>query len=128
MTHAKALRRKGYMSNPNMTLARNHNRSNLFIASFQVEGLCTALRATTAVGGQPGPATLELLKSLRDAIVSVGSGLTVEHLPEVTNEMNSYDVLTTAEVLRTTILAFLSPEEAEEQRGVFGFHANRQAT
>ena len=107
-----------------MALGANYHRSNLFIASFQVEGLYNALRTTITVGGTPGKVAIRLLKSLRDSIVSVGSRLTVEHLPEITEDMTSHDVLAAAEVLRTTILAFLPPEEAEEQRGVFGFHSN----
>jgi hypothetical protein len=39
--------------------------------------------------------------------------------------MDPYDLLISAEVLRATILAFLSPEEADEQRGAFGFHGYR---
>lgn len=109
-----------------MTLAKNHNRSNLFIASYQVEGLCDALRRTISVGAQPGPESLKFLKSLRDAIVSVGSGLTIEHLPEISLDMNAHDVLAAAEVLRTTIIAFLSPEEVQDHRGAFGFHAVSQ--
>ena len=111
----------------NQTPGRNYNRSNLFVMSFQVEGLCTAMRTTVSVGGEPGPATLSLLKNLRDSFVSVGSGFTVEHIPSIHDGMNPHDALAAAEVLRTTILAFLSPEEAEEQRGVLGFHSNLPA-
>lgn len=109
-----------------MTLPCNHNRSNLFVASFQIEGLCSALRMTVASGAKPGPAALELLKSLRDALVRTDTGLIIEHLPNVNDDMDPHDVLATAEVVRTTILAFLTSEEVEEQRGVFGFHALQQ--
>jgi hypothetical protein len=101
----------------------NYHRSNLFVMSFQIEGICSAIRTTVSMGDRPGPATLTLLRSLRDSFVSVGSGFTVEHIPTVHDDMNPHDALAVAEVLRTTILAFLSPDEAEE-RGTFGFHAN----
>lgn len=106
-----------------MELANSHHRSNLFIASFQAEGLCQAMRLTISVKGIPGPASISLLRNLRELVA--GAGIAVEHLPNVAEDMDPFDVLMIAEVVRATILAFLTPEEAAEQRGVFGFHAIR---
>jgi hypothetical protein len=47
--------------------------------------------------------------------------MTVELIPEVTDESSPADLLVTAELLRVSMIAFLTPEEAEEQRGFFGF-------
>lgn len=98
------------------------NRSNNFVASYQIEGLCTALRVVVSSGAQPGKSARELLRCLRDGFVESGTGTTVEQIPEVTDSTPAADLLIIAEVLRATMLAFLTPEEIEENRGVFGFH------
>ncbi len=64
-----------------------------------------------------------LLQSLRDKFVDYGEGYTVDHIPAVTDKTDAADLLLIAEVLRSTMLAFLTPEEVEERRGI-GFHAN----
>jgi hypothetical protein len=99
-----------------------NKRSNNFVASFQIEGLCTALRILASSGVQYGNTAWELLRSLRNAFVESGTGVTVEHIPEVSDKSSPADLLIIAEVLRSTMLAFLTPEEVRENRGVFGFH------
>jgi hypothetical protein len=100
-------------------------RNDFFVHSFQIEGLCMALRQTISLGLAPGPTSISILKSLRDRTIEISSGQWLANLPEVHSEMNAQDVLTVAEVLRTSVLAFLSPEELQEQRGTFGFHSTR---
>lgn len=105
-----------------MDQPRRVTRSNTVLASFQIEGLCKALRELVLRGIEPGDVARGLLRSLRDTVVGSVIGATVEHIPEVTKEALASDLLVVAEVLRATMLAFLTPEEAEEQRGTFGFH------
>ncbi|MGL4514727.1 MAG: hypothetical protein ACRCT8_16690 [Lacipirellulaceae bacterium] len=68
---------------------------------------------------------VELLRSLRDDFVSSSSGPPSERLPAITPDMEVGDLIAAAEVLSATVLGFLSPDEAEEQRDTFGFHAIR---
>lgn len=96
-------------------------RSNNFVASFQIEAICHALRPLVLGGIEPGPVARKTLRILRDGFVGGGSGTTVELIPEVTDELSPADLLVTAEILRVSMIAFLTPEEAEEQRGHFGF-------
>lgn len=94
-------------------------RSNNFVASFQIEGLCQALRALVLNGVDPGILARQVLRSLRDGFVKSGDGITVQHIPEVTDKCSAGDLLVVAELL--SMIAFLTPEEAQEQRGYFGF-------
>ena len=101
-----------------------HQRSGLFILSFQLEGLCTALRSSIPYGIRPGPETIAMLKRLKAAFERVTSGEPVENLPDLSPNSEPSDVLMLAEVLRASLLAFLSPEEAEQRSGVLGFRAS----
>ncbi len=103
-------------------MTNDTSRSNNFVASFQVEGLCQAIRALVLQGIDPGPAARQALRGLRDVFVAVGKGATIKLIPEVDDDSSPADLLVIAEVLRTTMIAFLTPEEAQEQRGHFGFH------
>jgi hypothetical protein len=96
-------------------------RSNACVASYQIEGLCQSLRPLVLNGLDPGVEARHALRKLRDGWVGSGSGMTVELIPEVTDESSPADLLVTAELLRVSMIAFLTPEEAEEQRGFFGF-------
>lgn len=96
-------------------------RSNNFVASYQIEGLCQALRPLVLNGIEPGKSARHILRTLRDGFVGSGSGTTVELIPQVTDDSTPSDLLVAAEILRVSMIAFLTPEEAEEQRGYFGF-------
>ena len=96
------------------------NRSNNFIVYFQIEGVCMALRQLVPHGVEPGPQTRQLVRNLHDGLVEVSSGKPIEHIPEVTDNTGPADLLVIAETLRSTMLAFLTPEEVKE-RGALGF-------
>jgi len=98
----------------------------LFILSFQLEGLCTALRYTVPSGIPVGPETVAMTLRLKHAFEKVTSGEPVENFPDITSEWAASDVLMLVEVLRASLLAFLSPEEAEERTGVLGFRTKSQ--
>lgn len=101
------------------------NRTGIFIISFQLEGLCTALRATVPHGLEPGPGTLQILKKLRDDWASISTGKALENLPEIDESLSPVDVLAMAETLRFTALSFMTPEEVKEQNRVLGFHPHQ---
>ena len=101
-----------------------HHRSGLFILSFQLDGLATALRYTVPAGAPVGPETIKMAMRLKSAFERVTSGEPVENLPDVSIESAPSDVLMLVEILRASLLAFLSPDEAEERRDVLGFRAS----
>ena len=100
-------------------------RSNLSVLSFQIEGLCTALRLIIPQGLRVGKETIAILNKLRDDLYSVSEGKPFEKLPEVTENSETSDVLVFAETLRGTLMSFLTPEEVEEQIKTFGFNSSK---
>jgi hypothetical protein len=96
-------------------------RSGNFLLYYQAEGLCQALRLTMQTRQDPGPTMIAFLKTLRDCALKVGTGEPFERLPKINDNSPITDLLVAAEVIRTTMLAFLTPEEMEEQKRVFGF-------
>lgn len=95
-------------------------RGDFFIRSFQIDGLCAALRHLTAVNLEPGQAAKQLLKALREGFLENSSGQITRLIPEVSDTSSTADLVVIAEVLRATVTSFLSPEELEE-RGKMGF-------
>jgi hypothetical protein len=98
------------------------DRSNILILAFQLEGLCTALRQSIASGSAVGPATSESLSKLRAAFSSVHSGSSLDVLPKIDANSPPSDILAFAEMLRTTVGAFLSPDEIIEKQRAIEFH------
>ena len=98
------------------------HRSGLFVLSFQIEGICTALRHAVPYGLPVGPLTIAMLRRFKGTFDSIAKGRPVEDLPDVDENTSPVDVLSVAEVLRATLMAFLSPEEVEERRVAIGFH------
>lgn len=93
-------------------------RSNRFVAWLQVEGLCVALRQLVPRGIDPGPLARAFLRSLRDGFVQSGSGLVFEHIPEVSDTTSPAELLVMAETLRSSMVAFFTPEEIQERRRI----------
>jgi hypothetical protein len=96
-------------------------RSEQFIVYFQLEAICRHLRSLLLNGIEPGPATLGIVKSLRDSSVGRTIGKASECIPEVNEKTASADLLAIAELVLATNVAFLSSEELEE-RARIGFH------
>jgi hypothetical protein len=103
------------------------NRSGLFIISFQLEGLCTALRMVIPNGLEPKAGTTALLKKLHDDFESLSTGRSLKDFPPIDESLSPVDVLVVAEVLRLTVLSFLSPDELSEQKQTFGLSPRRQS-
>ena len=95
-------------------------RSNRFIAFHQLTGLCQALRLAVQVRAEPGDVTLALLQRLRAEVAENYHGATINNLPDVDKSTNAVDRLALAELLRMTLLAFLTTEEVAEQRRTMG--------
>src|SRR5258708_1259845 len=89
------------------------HRSGLSILSYQLDGLCSGLRQVVPYGQPVGPLSLSILKRLKLTFESIVDGPALEGFPEVDEESSPSDVLVIAEVLRSSLLAFLSPEEME---------------
>jgi hypothetical protein len=101
--------------------SRPIDRSGISILSFQIQGLCNALRIAVQSGQPVGPVSGALFVKLRNDTLSVVSGRCVEGLPEMDGSASPVDLLTYTEILNETLNAFLSPEEGEEKRRFFGF-------
>lgn len=97
------------------------DRSGLFVLSSQLEGLCAALRHTVPNGLQPGHGTAALLKKLYDDFDEIHTGAALDRFPAIDEALAPVDLLAIAETLRSTVMAFLTPEEREERKEVFGF-------
>jgi len=100
-------------------------RGQLFIISYQLEGLCNGLRMTVPHGLAPGKETLAIIKKLQTEFASISSGSVLKNLPELSTDSGAVDILVFAETLRTSVLAFLSPEEISEHQKTIGFHSER---
>ncbi len=93
-------------------------RSIEFIAYFQLEAICHHLRNLVLSHIEPGPETRKVVKSLRDEFVNRTSGKPSERIPDVTADMSPADLLTVAEVVLATNVAFLTPKELEERKRI----------
>jgi hypothetical protein len=97
------------------------DRSGLFVLAAQLEGLCIALRHVVPTGLQPGKSSIDLLKKLYSDFASISTGSCIEGFPKPDDSLSPFDLLVIAETLRSTVMAFLTPEEAEEHGKTFGF-------
>lgn len=97
------------------------DRTGRSILSFQLQGLCNALRVAVQSGQPSSAGTVALVVKLRDDLLSMISGRCVDNLPEIGESATAVDLLAHTEVMNETLNAFLSPEEGEEKRRFFGF-------
>jgi hypothetical protein len=97
-------------------------RSARFMLFFQAEGLCQSLRLVVQTGGKPGSAVAALMNKMIASAKQTSHGDPIDRLPDVSEGMGAADLLVIAEILRSTMLAFLTPEEVEAQRRSIGFH------
>lgn len=101
------------------------SRSDRFILYFQLDGLCSALGMCMQTGQEPGPDTLGLLAKVMEDVQHNVKGRALSNLPALSDHPCLADILALAEFLRSTILSFLSSEEAEEGKEMrMGFGRN----
>lgn len=98
-------------------------RGALFIISYQLEGLCTGLRMTVPQGLAPGKDTITIINKMLADFASISTGKVLKDLPTISETSSPVDILVMAETLRTSVLAFLTPDEIAEHRHTIGFHA-----
>ena len=103
-------------------------RGALFIIAFQLDGLCTALRYVVPAGLEPGAGTIDLLRKLYDDYASISSKRPLAGFPTIDANLSAVDMLAVAETLRSTVLAFLTPDELEDRKQVLGFSPTTKPT
>jgi hypothetical protein len=97
------------------------NRSVLLVMAFEVEGLCTGLRQTVPNGLPPSTTTLAIMNKLLALFSEKSDGGVLDNLPALTEETSPVDCLIVAEILRSTLMAFLTPDELDDRDRTFGF-------
>jgi len=91
------------------------NRRGIFIISLQLEGLCQSLRLLSQINAPVSPEIVIISQKLfNDFKQILVSGKTILGLPEPSETMSIHGLLTLAEVLRTSVLSFLSPDEMDD--------------
>ena len=105
--------------------AKPINRSNVFILAYQIEGLCSALRMTVPNGLKPGAGTIAILNKLIADLAGMSAGSFMTDLPKISAASDPVDVLAMAETIRTSVMAFMSPEEISEHQKAIGFHPTK---
>src|SRR5262245_66625771 len=95
-------------------------RTRKFVLFLQIEGLCEALRIEAQFRTAPGAGTARVTMTLRQHFLKVVSGLAAEVVPPVSRHPTTGEPLTIAEVRRATMVAFLPPDEFDEQRQSIG--------
>jgi hypothetical protein len=94
-------------------------RSGRFLAYFQAVGVCEALRIALQTGNKPSKSTVDFLRKLREDAQHIATGNAFERLPVTDESSSPADLLVAAEVIRASMLAFLSPEEIESSEQSF---------
>ncbi len=102
------------------------NRSVLLVMAFEVEGLCTGLRQTVPNGLAPSATTLSIINKLLALFSEKAEGGVLDNLPALTPETTPVDILIVAEILRSTLMAFLTPDELNERDRKFGFTSDQE--
>lgn len=102
------------------------NRSAVLMMAFEVEGLCTGLRQTVPNGLSPSMTTLSLLNKLLAQFSEKADGVVLDDIPPLTEEISPVDCLVVAEILRSALMAFLTPDELDERDRTFGFASRRE--
>ena len=98
-------------------------RSALLVMAFELEGLCNSLRITVPNGLAPSRTTIAIMNKLLEEFSEKADGVLLDNLPPLDEKTSPVDVLIVAEILRSTLTAFLSPEELHERERTFGFAA-----
>ena len=99
------------------------NRSALLVMTFELEGLCNGLRCTVPNGLAPSATTVAIMNRLLDAFSRKAEGCVLDELPKLDENTTAVDLLIIAEMLRSTLMAFLTPDERDDRHRTFGFAA-----
>lgn len=99
------------------------NRSALLVMTFELEGLCNGLRCTVPNGLAPSATTVAIMNRLLDEFSRKAEGCVLDELPKLDENTTPVDMLIVAEMLRSTLMAFLTPDERDARDRTFGFVA-----
>ena len=102
------------------------NRSALLVMAFEVEGLCTGLRQTVPNGLEPSATTRSIMNKLLAQFSEKAEGVVLDNLPALTQDTSPVDCLIVAEILRSTLMAFLTSDELDERDRTFGFASTQK--
>ena len=97
------------------------NRSSLLVMTFELEGLCTGLRCTVPNGLTPSHRTVAIMNRLLEEFSRKAEGCVLDELPKLDEETSPVDLLIIAEMLRSTLMSFLTPDERDARDRTFGF-------
>ena len=97
------------------------NRSALLVMTFELEGLCNGLRCTVPNGLAPAARTVAIMNRLLDEFSRKAEGCVLDELPKLDENTSAVDMLIIAEMLRSTLMAFLTPDERDARDRTFGF-------
>lgn len=92
------------------------------MTAFQLEGIMAGLRHAIACGQTPGDLTIQWLNKIRQDFQHASDGDPITRIPEIKSGSGAADSLVIAEMFRRSVIAFLTPEEVDDQRRI-GFHA-----
>jgi len=106
-----------------MTEEGQINRSSLLVMAFELEGLCTGLRCTVPNGLTPSVRTIAIMNRLLREFSEKVEGCALDELPELTEDASPVDLLIIAEMLRSALMSFLTPDERDARDRTFGFGA-----
>ena len=98
-------------------------RSVLRVMAFELEGLCEGLRNTVPHGLNPSHTTIGVINRLLADFSEKADGCVLDDLPPLDESTSPVDMLIVAEILRASLMAFLTPDEREERERLFGFHS-----
>ena len=97
------------------------NRSSLLVMTFELEGLCNGLRCTVPNGLAPSTTTIAIMNRLLDEFSRKADGCALDELPKLDEKTAPVDLLIVAEMLRSTLMSFLTPDERDARDRTFGF-------
>ncbi len=104
-----------------MTDDKQINRSSLLVMTFELEGLCNGLRCTVPNGLAPSATTITIMNRLLDEFSRKAEGCALDELPTLDENTAPVDLLIVAEMLRSTLMSFLTPDERDARDRTFGF-------
>ncbi len=97
------------------------NRSALLVMTFELEGLCNGLRYTVPNGLAPSSTTVSIMNRLLTEFSKKAEGCVLDELPLLDENTSAVDLFIVAEMLRSTLMAFLTPDERDARDRTFGF-------
>ncbi len=87
------------------------SRSGRFILHFQIQSLLESLTNVSASNSEITSVTREVVRKVRNDMLKITSGTSIESIPEINDDVTSADLLIIVALLNGTSKSFLSEEE-----------------